>query len=92
MRLNCPFVRELPSVYFDNAPVVVGDALASGTKSDAKLKLNDNIDGDALAILLNGPTSSLFEYLGGHKGYDWQKFMGDFGCVATSFGIEFELL
>jgi hypothetical protein len=84
--------REVPSIYFDNAPVLVDDALAAGTKYDALLKLNNNIDGYALGILLNDPSSSFFEYLGEHKGYDWQKIMGDFGAVATAFGIEFESL
>jgi hypothetical protein len=82
--------REVPSIFFDQAPIVVDDALAAGTKYDALLKLNNNMDGYALGILLNDPSSSFFEYLGEHKGYDWQKIMGDFGTVATSFGIEFE--
>ena len=84
--------RELNSMYFDKAPLMVNDAMAAGTKYDAMLKLNNNIDGYALAFLLNDPTSSFFEYLGEHRGYDWQKILGDFGAVATSFGIEFELL
>ena len=84
--------RELNSMYFDTAPLMVNDAMASGTKYDAMLKLNNNIDGYALAFLLNDPTSSFFEYLGEHRGYDWQKILGDFGAVATSFGIEFELM
>lgn len=83
--------RELPSIYFDAAPVVIDDALATGTKYDAMIKLSDNIGGYALAILLNDPTSSFFEYLGSHRGYDWGKIMGDFGAVATSFEREWEL-
>lgn len=83
--------RELPSLYFDAAPVVIDDALATGTKYDAMIKLSDNVGGYALAILLNDPTSSFFEYLGSHRGYDWGKIMGDFGTVATSFEHEGEL-
>lgn len=82
--------REVPRIFFDKAPVTADDALAAGTKYDALLKLNSNIDGYALGILLNDPSSSFFEYLGDHQGNDWQKIMGDLGAVATSFGIEFE--
>jgi hypothetical protein len=76
---------ELPRIYFDAAPVVVDDALATGTKYDAMLKLADTTDGYAVAILLNDPNSSFFEYLGTNGGYDWQKIMGDLGAAATSF-------
>jgi hypothetical protein len=75
----------LPSLYFDAAPVVIDDALATGTKYDAMLKLADNTDGRAVAILLNDPTSSFFEYLGAQTGYDWQKITGTLGEAATSF-------
>jgi hypothetical protein len=76
---------ELPSIYFDAAPVVVDDALATGTKYDAMLKLGNNTDGRAVVILLNDPNSSFFEYLGTHSGYDWQKIMGNLGSAATAF-------
>lgn len=75
----------LPSLYFDAAPVVIDDALATGTKYDAMLKLGDNTDGHAVAILLNDPSSSFFEYLGAQTGYDWQKIIGTLGNAATSF-------
>ena len=83
--------RELPAIYFDNAPVVVDDALATGTKYDAMLKLRNNADGYAMAILLNDPNSSFFEYLGAHRGYDWHQIMGDFGTAATTFALDTDL-
>lgn len=83
---------EVPSVYFDEAPVVVDDALASGTKYDAMLKLSNNTDGYAVAILLNDPNSSFFEYLDAHSGYDWQKITGTLGAAATSFMSDIDLL
>ena len=79
---------ELPSVYFDDAPVVADDALATGTKYDAMLKLSDNTFGYAIAVLLNDPNSSFFEYMGTHSGYDWQKITGDLGAAAASFASE----
>ncbi len=83
---------ELPRVFFDPAPVVIDDALASGTKYDAMVKLADNIDGYAFAILLNDPDSSFFDYLGTHHGNDWQKIMGNFETTAVSFATEIDLL
>jgi deoxyxylulose-5-phosphate synthase len=78
----------LPSIFFDKAPVVADDALATGTKYDAMLKLGDNTFGYAIAILLNDPNSSFFEYMGTHAGYDWQKIIGDLGAAAASFASE----
>lgn len=83
---------ELSSVYFDAAPVVVNDALATGTKYDAMLKLGDNADGYAVAVLLNDPTSSFFEYMESHAGYDWQTIIGTLGAAATSFVADEDLL
>ncbi len=75
---------ELPDVYFNKAPVVVDDALATGTKYDAMLKLADNVDGQAVAVLLNDPSSSFFEYLGSHMGYDWQKIVGNLDAAVSA--------
>ena len=83
---------ELSSVFFDPAPVVVNDALANDTKYDAMLKLGDNADGYAVAVLLNDPTSSFFEYMESHAGYDWQKLVGTLGAAATSFVVDEDLL
>lgn len=83
--------RKMPSIYFDVAPVVIDDALASGTKYDALVKFSDNMLDYALAVLLNDPTSSFFEYLGSHRGDDWQKIIGDFETAATSFDQEVDL-
>ncbi len=83
---------ELPSIYFDAAPVVANDALANGTKYDAMLKLSDNADGYAVAVLLNDPTSSFFEYMESHAGYDWQTIIGTLGAAASSFTADEDLL
>lgn len=83
--------KAIPDVFFQPAPVVIEDALATGTKYDALLKLRDNADGYAFVILLNDPDFSFFEYLGTHRGNDWQKIMGDFGTTAVSFGADIDL-
>jgi hypothetical protein len=83
--------RKIPSIYFDVAPVVIDDALATGTKYDAMIKFSDNMLGYAVAVLLNDPTSSFFEYLDTHHGNDWQKIIGDFGTVATAFDQDVDL-
>lgn len=84
--------RALPSLFFDPAPIVVDDALATGTKYDAMLKLRDNAGGYAFAILLNDPDSSFFEYLDSHRGNEWQEIIGDFGTAAVSFAQDVDLL
>lgn len=84
--------RELPSIYFGSAPVVVDDALATGTKYDAMLKLRDNQGEYAMAVLLNDPNSSFFEYLDTHSGYDWQKIMGDFGTAVAALELDTDLI
>lgn len=83
--------RRLPSIYFDIAPVVVDDALATGTKYDALVKFSDNMLDYAVAVLLNDPTSSFFEYMDSHRGNDWQKIICDFEAAATSFDQEVAL-
>ena len=83
--------RKLPSIYFDAAPVVVDDALASGTKYDALIKFSDNMLDYAVAVLLNDPTSSFFEYLNTHPGKDWQKIIGEFETAATRFDQDVDL-
>lgn len=80
-----PALREaLPRLYFDAAPAMADDALATGTKYDAMLKLRDNFGEYAFAILLNDPDSSFFEYLGTHHGDNWQEILGDFGNAAAA--------
>ncbi len=83
---------QLPKVFFDAAPVVVDDALATGTKYDAMLKLSDNSDGSAVAVLLNDPNSSFFEYLETQADYDWQAITGTLGAAAASFATDGDLL
>ena len=83
---------ELPNIYFDAAPVVVNDALANDTKYDAMLKLSDNSGGYAVAVLLNDPTSSFFEYMETHTGLDWQKIMGTLDAAAASFAADDDML
>lgn len=83
--------RKVPSIYFDVAPVVIDDALASGTKYDAMIKFSDNMLGYAVAVLLNDPTSTFFEYMGSHLGDDWQKIIGSFETAATTFDQDVDL-
>lgn len=83
--------KGLPKLFFDPAPVMIDDALATGTKYDAMIKLRDNVGGYAFAILLNDPDSSLFEYLGTHHGDEWQSILSDFGATAISFIPEIDL-
>lgn len=83
---------DVPRVFFDPAPVVIDDALASGTKYDAMLKLMDNVGESAMVILLNDPDSSFLEYIGTHHGNDWHKIMGDFGDTIIALDPELDLL
>ena len=83
--------RELPSAFFDPAPVLVDDPMASGTKYDAMVKLWDNLEDCAYIVLLNDPDASFMDYLGTHHGNDWQKIMGSFETTAMTFGPEIEL-
>lgn len=87
-----PLRRGIPALFFDPAPVLIDDALATGTKYDAMVKLRDNKDGQAFAVLLNDPDASFLDYLGSHHGTDWEKIIGDFGSAATSFGAQTDLL
>src|SRR5512139_4001255 len=48
-------VNDIPKMFFDPAPVLADDPLATGTKYDALMKLSNNVDGYAVAILLNDP-------------------------------------
>ena len=84
--------REMPSVFFDPAPVLIDDPMASGTKYDAMVKLWDNLEDCAYAILLNDPDASFIDYLGSHHGNDWQRIMENFGATASSFCPEIDLV
>ncbi|MBI4937564.1 MAG: hypothetical protein HY846_05005 [Nitrosomonadales bacterium] len=84
-------LSNIPRVFFDPAPVVIDDPLASGTKYDAILKLRDNVDGYAVAILMNDPDASFLDYVGTHPGSDWQKIMGEFEITSTSLGDVLDL-
>jgi len=82
---------DVPKLYFDAAPVVVDDPLASGTKYDVMMKLRDNVGGCAVAVLMNDPDASFLDYFGTHLGNDWKKIMGDFEVVSTALGNELKL-
>lgn len=82
---------EIPKVFFDAAPVVIEDALASGTKYDVILKLRDNVDGYAIGILMNDPDAAFLDYVNTHLGNDWQKIMGEFEVAAASLADEIDL-
>jgi hypothetical protein len=83
---------EIPKLFFDPAPVVIDDALASGTKYDALMKITDNIDGYAIGILLNDPDASFLEYIGTHHGNDWQQIMGNLEVTTASLASEINLI
>jgi len=78
----------LPRVYFDPAPVLIDDVLADSTKYDLMIKLRDNVDGYAFAILLNDPDAAFLDYLGTHLGNDWQQIMGKFETTVAALGDE----
>lgn len=82
---------EIPRVFFDPAPVVIDDAMATGTKYDVLMKISDNVDGYAFGILLNDPDASFLEYVGTHHGDEWQKIMSNFASTTTSLS-EIDLL
>lgn len=84
-------INDIPRMFFDPAPVLGDDPLATGSKYDAILKLSDNVDGYAVAILLNDPDSSFIDYVGTHPGADWHKIMGEFKIATTALVDEFEL-
>ncbi len=83
---------DIPKVYFDDAPVVIDDAMATGTKYDVLMKIRDNVGAYAIGILLNDPDSSFLEYIGTHHGDDWKKIMGDFEITTASMSAETNLL
>ena len=80
-------LSNIPRVYFDPVPVVIDDPLAIGTKYDVIMKLQDNVDGYAVAILMNDPDASFLDYVGTHPGSDWQKIMGEFEIAIASLGF-----
>lgn len=82
----------IPGVYFDVAPVVADDALATGTRYDALIKFSNNMLDYAVAVLLNDPTSSFFEYLDTHRGDDWQKIIGEFETAVSAYDQDVNLL
>lgn len=82
---------EVPRVFFDPAPVVIDDAMATGTKYDVLMKITDNVDGYAIGILLNDPDASFLEYVGTHSGNDWQQIMGTLEIMAASLASEINL-
>lgn len=84
-------INDIPKMFFDPAPVMADDPLASGSKYDAIMKLSDNVDGYAVAILLNDPDSSFIDYVGTHPGADWHKIMGEFEIATTALVDEFDL-
>jgi len=84
-------LSSIPRLFFDPAPVVIDDPLASGTKYDVIMKLRDSVNGYAVVILLNDPDSSFLDYVGTRPGSDWQNVMGDFEIAAASLGDVLDL-
>lgn len=84
-------IYDIPQVFFDPAPVMADDPLATGTKYDVIMKVWDNVDGYAVAILLNDPDASFVDYIGTHPGADWHKIMGELEVASTSLRDKFTL-
>ena len=82
---------DIPKVFFDPAPLVIEDPIASGTKYDVIMKLKNNVDGYAVAILMNDPDASFVDYIGTHLGSDWERIMGKFEIASTTLGDELDL-
>lgn len=83
---------EVVRVFFEPAPVVIDDPLASGTKYDVLMKLRDNVRGYAIAMLLNDPDASFLDYVGRQQGSDWQKIMGDFEVTSQALGSQIDMV
>lgn len=77
-------INDIPKLFFSSAPALFDDPLASGSKYDVMMKLDDNVGGYAVAILLNDPDASFIDYVGTHPGSDWQKIMGELEIATTS--------
>ncbi len=84
-------INDIARMFFEPAPVLVDDPLASGTKYDVMMKVTDNVDGYAVAILLNDPDASFIDYVGTHPAADWHKIMGEFEVATTSLVDELDL-
>ena len=84
-------INEIPKLFFSSAPVLFDDPLASGSKYDMMLKLDDNVGGYAVAILLNDPDSSFIDYIGTLPGSDWQKIMGELEIATTALSEAVDL-
>ena len=82
---------EIPRLFFDPAPVVIDDAMGTGTKYDVLMKITDNADGYAIGILLNDPEASFLEYIGTHHGDDWKQIIGNLEITTTSLASEVDL-
>jgi hypothetical protein len=55
------------------------------------MKITNNVDGYAIAILLNDPDASFLEYIGTHHGDDWRQIMGNFEITTSSLASEIKL-
>ena len=76
----------LPQLYFDPAPILIDDVLANSTRYDLMIKLRNNVDDCAFAILLNDPDAAFLDYLGTHLGNDWDEIMGNFETTVAALG------
>lgn len=84
-------INEIPKLFSSPAPVLFDDPLASGSKYDVMMKLDDNVGGYSVAILLNDPDASFIDYVGTHPGSDWQKIMGELQIATTSLSEAVDL-
>lgn len=84
-------LNEIPRLFFGSAPVLADDPLASGSKYDVMVKLDDNVDCYAVAILLNDPDASFIDYVGTHPGADWHNIMGELEIATTTLAQAVDL-
>jgi len=81
----------LPATFFEPAPVLIDDPLATDTKYDALIKLANASEGEAYAVLLNDPDASFLDYLARDHLTNWEEFMGDFTTTAIAFCLDDDL-
>jgi len=89
--ITLPLLADLHTLFFEPAPVTIDDPLADGSRYDVMMKLRDNADACAVAVLMNDPDASFLDYIGSHLGTDWAKIMGGFEIAGTALADELDV-
>ena len=84
-------LADMHRLFFEPAPVMIDDPLADGSRYDVMMKLRDNVDTCAVAVLMNDPDAAFLDYVGSHLGTDWAKIMGEFEIAGTSLADELDV-